>query len=141
VQTKTMNTTTSTPTTTVWPTFHYHDAPAAIRFLVQAFGFEAVAVYPGEGKNQVAHAELRWPAGGGVMLGSARDNGMGSPPGTGSVYIVTQDVDSLYLRAQQAGARIIRELRDEEYGSRGFTARDPEGVVWSFGTYGGASLE
>jgi len=136
-----MNTTTSNPTTIVWPTFHYQDAPAAIRFLVQAFGFEEVAVYPGEGDNQVAHAELRWPAGGGVMLGSYRDNDLASPAGTRSVYIVAQDVDALYTRAQQAGAQIIRELRDEEYGSRGFTARDPEGVVWSFGTYGGASAE
>jgi len=136
-----MNTTTSNPTTIVWPTFHYHDAPAAIRFLVQAFGFEEVAVYPGEGDNQVAHAELRWPAGGGVMLGSYRDNDLASPAGTRSVYIVAPNVDALYTRAQQAGAQIIRELRDEEYGSRGFTARDPEGVVWSFGTYGGASTE
>lgn len=66
---------------------------------------------------------------------------VGSPTGTGSACIVAQEVGSLYMHARQAGAQIIRELRDEEYGSRGFTARDPEGGVWSFGTYGGASAE
>lgn len=127
-------------TATVWPTLRYRDARAAIRFLVDAFGFEEVASYPGSDDSQVAHAELRWPAGGGVMLGSARDDSVLAdlPPGTGSVYVVTDDPDALYERARAAGARIVRELRDEDYGSREFSARDPEGVYWSFGTYAGA---
>lgn len=33
----------------------------------------------------------------------------------------------------------IQGLKDEEYGSRGFTVRDPEGNLWSFGTYGGTN--
>jgi uncharacterized glyoxalase superfamily protein PhnB len=32
-------------------------------------------------------------------------------------------------------ATIERELTDQDYGSREFTARDPEGNLWSFGTY------
>jgi uncharacterized glyoxalase superfamily protein PhnB len=127
--------------THVWPTFRYRDAPAAIRFLREAFGFEEVAVYPGESDGMVAHAELRWPEGGGIMLGSHRDDGQGPKPGTGSVYIVAEDVDALHDRAQRAGAVIVRPLTDQEYGSREFTARDPEGVIWSFGTYSGASAD
>ena len=57
--------------------------------------------------------------------------------GTGSIYIVTDDPDNLFERARRAGARVVRELRDEDYCSRGFTVRDPEGVYWSFGTYAG----
>ena len=127
-------------TAPVWPTLRYRDARAAIRFLVDAFGFEEIASYPGSDDSQVAHAELRWPGGGGVMLGSARDDSVLAdlPPGTGSVYVVTDDPDALYERARAAGARIVRELRDEDYGSREFSARDPEGVYWSFGTYAGA---
>ena len=125
--------------TIIWPTFRYRDAPAAIRFLKEAFGFEEVAVYPGETDDAVAHAELRWPGGGGIMLGSHRDDDPGWLPGAGSVYIVTQDVDALHDRAQRAGAKIVRPLRNEDYGSRGFTARDPEGAIWSFGTYGGVA--
>jgi uncharacterized glyoxalase superfamily protein PhnB len=125
--------------TVIWPTLRYADAHAAIRFLVDAFGFERVAVY--ESGDRVDHAELRWPGGGGIMLGSAsrtESTIADLPAGTGSVYIVTDDPDGLYHRAVAAGANVTAELRDEDYGSRGFTVRDPEGVHWSFGTYKGA---
>jgi uncharacterized glyoxalase superfamily protein PhnB len=127
--------------TVVWPTLRYRDAVGAIRFLVDAFGFEQVAVYHGADESVVEHAELRWPGGGGVMLGSVREDSSISqlPPGTGSIYIVTDDPDGLYERARTAGAAITHELQDEDYGSRGFGVRDPEGVHWSFGTYGGAA--
>ncbi|MGH3342391.1 MAG: VOC family protein [Carbonactinosporaceae bacterium] len=126
--------------TPLWPTLCYSDAPAAIRFLVEAFGFEETAVYPGEAEGSIAHAELRWPGGGGVMLGSvSKDSVIADlPPGTGSIYVVTEEPDALYGRARAAGATVVRGLRDEDYGSRGFTVRDPEGVFWSFGTYAGA---
>lgn len=122
---------------TVWPAFRYRDARAAIRFLVDVFGFEERAVH-GAGET-VDHAELGWPGGGGIMLGSHRDDGPFAviPPGTGLAYLVTDDPDGLYARAVAAGAPIVIELRDEDYGSRGFTCRDPEGVFWSFGTYTG----
>jgi uncharacterized glyoxalase superfamily protein PhnB len=124
--------------TAIWPSIRYTDAHAAIRFLVDAFGFERVAV--DETGRRVDHAELRWPAGGGVMLGSAsrEDSAIaGLPPGTGSVYVVTDDVDALFERACAAGATVVQEPREESYGN-GFTVRDPEGVFWSFGTYRGA---
>ena len=126
-------------TATVWPALRYRDALAAIRFLVEAFGFEEIVRYPGADESQVSHAELRWPLGGGVMLGSAREDSViaGLPPGTGSIYVVTEEPDALYERARTAGAQVVRELHDEDYGSREFTVRDPEGVYWSFGTYAG----
>lgn len=123
--------------THIWPSFHYRDARAAIRFLHDAFGFEEVVVYPGEREDEVAHAELRWPEGGGIMLGSNPDDGTGPAPRRASVYVVAADVDAVYERACRAGAEITRPLRDEEYGNHTFTARDPEGVIWSFGTYAG----
>ncbi len=127
--------------TAVWPSLRYRDANAAIAFLVSAFGFEEAAVYRSDDGTVVDHAELRWPGGGGVMLGSARpDSDIADlPPGFGAIYVVVNDPDALYERATAHGASITREMRDEEYGSRGFTARDPEGVTWSFGTYAGAA--
>lgn len=128
-----------TRTITIWPTLRYRDAPAAIRFLVDAFGFEEKAVHPGETEGTVAHADLRWPGGGGIMLGTYRPGSeIDLPAGTGSVYIVTDQPDALFDRASAAGAAVVSGLRDEDYGSRGFTVRDPEGVFWSFGTYAGA---
>ncbi|GAA0372401.1 VOC family protein [Actinoallomurus spadix] len=123
----------------VWPALRYKDAHAAIRFLVDAFGFEEVTVHEDDGR--VAHAELRAPGGGGVMLGSAErpDSAIaGLPPGTGAVYVVTGAPDAVYERAVAAGATVVQGITDEDYGSRGFTVRDPEGVFWSFGTYAGA---
>jgi uncharacterized glyoxalase superfamily protein PhnB len=88
----------------------------------------------------IEHAELGWPRGGGVMLGTAGkdDSEFGRrAPGNDSVYVVCDDPDALFARAQSAGAEVVRPLRDEDYGSRGFTVRDPEGTLWSFGTYRG----
>ncbi|HSD76886.1 MAG TPA: VOC family protein [Solirubrobacteraceae bacterium] len=116
------------------PTFHYRDAPAAIDFLERAFGFERGQVFEGEGERQIAHAELRH-GDGWVMLGSAGGDGLSTRPGSGTCYVVTEDVDALHARAVAAGAEIVRELRDTDYGSRDFSARDPEGNVWNFGTY------
>ncbi|MCU0309218.1 MAG: VOC family protein, partial [Thermoleophilia bacterium] len=84
--------------------------------------------------------ELRWPEGGGVMLGSAGRCGVHErPPGAALVYLVTADPDAVHRRALGAGGEIVQGLRDEDYGSRGFTARDPEGNLWSFGTYAGSA--
>ncbi|MBV9578371.1 MAG: VOC family protein [Chloroflexi bacterium] len=131
----------SAPPPQVWPTLRARDARALIRFLVEAFGFEETVVY-GEG-DVVHHAELAWPLGGGIMLGStpAADNAAVDtwpvPPGSGSCYVVTDDPDGVCARARHAGAEIIMDLHDTDYGSRDFAARDPEGNRWSFGTYCG----
>ena len=132
----------STPEPQVWPTLRAHDARALIRFLVDAFGFEETVVY-GDG-DRVDHAQLSWPPGGGIMLGSVREgdtdaHGQATPtkPGTFGAYVVTDDVDAVYRRAKAAGAEIIAEPHDTDYGSHDFAARDPEGNRWSFGTYRG----
>lgn len=127
------------PMTTIWPTLTYADAPAAIDFLVTAFGFVEAARYDGAVAGTVDHAQLAWPGGGGVMLSTARSGGdlADLPVGTGSVYVVVDDPDGLHARATDAGAVVVRGLREEDHGSRGFTVRDPEGVFWSFGTYAG----
>ena len=131
----------STPRTQVWPTLVYHDARGALAFLADAFGFEERAVYARDGAPEVIeHAEMGWPGGGGIMLGTAGkdESAFGRrPAGAGSVYVVCDDPDGLFARATAAGAEVVRGLRDEDYGSRGFSVRDPEGNLWSFGTYAG----
>lgn len=129
----------TTPPPQVWPTLRARDARALIRFLVDAFGFTETVVHGEDGF--VAHAELAWPLGGGVMLGSYRedpDDPWALPPGTFGAYVVTDDPDALHDRAVRAGATITRAPFDTDYGSRDFAARDPEGNRWSFGTYSGS---
>jgi uncharacterized glyoxalase superfamily protein PhnB len=126
------------PPAQVWPTLRADDARGLIRFLVEAFGFEEVVVYT-EG-DRVRHAQLAWPLGGGIMLGSARtgeDDPWRLQPGSFGAYVVTDDPDRLHERAVAAGAEIIVPLHDTDYGSRDFSARDLEGNRWSFGTYRG----
>jgi uncharacterized glyoxalase superfamily protein PhnB len=129
----------NTPPPQVWPTLRARDARALIRFLVDAFGFEETAVY-GEG-DIVHHAQLSWPPGGGVMLGSAARSGAEDPwplqPGGFGAYVVTDDPDGLFARATAAGAEVLSGLHETDYGSRDFAVRDPEGNRWSFGTYRG----
>ena len=124
----------------VWPTTRSKATRALIDFLVSAFGFEEQFTVPGEGGKGIIHAQIRWPGGGGVMLGDAEGGDadhLALPSGPISVYVATDEPDAIHDRAVAAGATILRGLRDEEYGSRGFSAADPEGNVWSFGTYAG----
>lgn len=138
-----MNGTASLPTPapkTIWPCLNYRDAHAAIAFLTDAFGFVKTLVVDGGPNRPVAHAELRWPEGGGVMLGSAAEDGNEFerlPAGVSSIYVVTDQPDALFARAMRAGAPVVRGLEDTDYGSRTFTVRDPEGNLWCFGTYRG----
>ncbi|WP_183130219.1 VOC family protein [Rhodococcus sp. SBT000017] len=123
----------------IWPTLRYNDARAAIVWLVDMLGFEETAVY-GEG-DRVDHAQLNRPGGGGVMLGSVRDDGpISVPAGVGSIYLVIDTDDELsriYDRVRAVDTVVPRELRTEDYGGSGFVCRDPEGVYWSLGTYRG----
>jgi uncharacterized glyoxalase superfamily protein PhnB len=125
----------NSPAPQVWPTLRARDARALIRFLVDVVGFEETAVY-GDG-DVVHHAQLSWPLGGGIMLGSDREGEWQLPPGTFGAYVVVDDPDALYERVTAAGADIIRKPSDTDYGSREFGLRDPEGNLWSFGTYRG----
>jgi uncharacterized glyoxalase superfamily protein PhnB len=126
---------------TVIPALQYQDAPAAIDFLCRAFGFEKHAVYEGEG-GSIAHAQLTL-GNGMVMLGSAKETDYGEllvrPRAAGgvtmSVYVIVEDADAHFARAKSAGAEITSEPVTKDYGGRDYTCKDPEGHVWTFGTY------
>jgi uncharacterized glyoxalase superfamily protein PhnB len=123
----------------IFPGLRYRDANAALEWLGRAFGFEEKAVYRGE-NGTIHHAELVL-GGGIVMFGQHDDGGWlgGEAPqplaSTVSIYAVVADPDAHYARAKAEGARIVRELEDQPYGSREHSARDLEGNLWSFGTY------
>ena len=139
-----MNTTTENKIVVgVWPTLVYHDAHAALKFLTEGLGFTQVCLYAGETEGSIAHSELAWPAGGGVMVSSTGrkeepDDFSSLADHPQSVYLVVEDdPDPLLAKAIAAGAVVVRGLRDEDYGSRGFTVKDLEGNLWSVGTYRG----
>jgi uncharacterized glyoxalase superfamily protein PhnB len=124
-------------------TMRYRDAPAAIEFLVHAFAFEKHLVVPGP-NNTIAHSQLVF-GNGMIMLGSHPHEGefgqwMQPPQGaqrtnTHILYVVVSDADAHHARAKKAGAEILRPPTDEDYGGRDYSCRDPEGHIWTFGTY------
>ena len=122
----------------IYPTLRCKDAEAMIVWLKTVIGFTEHVVYRDGGV--IHHAELAYGSSM-LMLGQSRDDDYGRLVGdvsgrrTDSIYIAVDDPDALHAKARAAGAKIEMELRDTDYGSRDFACRDPEGNLWSFGTY------
>jgi len=122
----------------IYPSITYNDAAAAIDWLCAAFGFTRRFVVPGAG-GRIEHSELSIGTGV-VMVGSPKPElGRLSPVGMAGVCqalnVYVDDPDAHHQRAVAAGARVIRELRTEDYGARGYEVLDPENHVWYFGNY------
>jgi uncharacterized glyoxalase superfamily protein PhnB len=128
---------------TVIPCLRYRDAPRMIGWLCDIFGFKRHAVYE-DGQGGIAHAQLTLGPGM-IMLGSAREGDdpfgrvQSTPAALGgttqSPYLVVTDADEVYRRANAAGAEIVIEIKDEDYGGRGFSCMDLERHLWNIGTY------
>jgi len=129
-------------TATIIPCLAYRDAPAAIDWLCRAFGFRRHAVYA-DG-DVVHHAQLTF-GNGMIMLSSADKGGnwgkrIAQPDQVGgretqSPCVIVADADAHYAQAKAAGAQIVDEISDQDYGGRGYACRDPEGHLWWFGSY------
>ncbi len=124
------------------PGMRYRDAPAAIEWLCRAFGFSRHLVVPDE-NGGIAHAQLTL-GNGMIMLGSYRDDGeydrlvrlpQDAGGSTQAAYIVVDDIEDHYRRAVESGARVVYELAEQDYGGKLYSALDPEGHLWNFGSY------
>ena len=124
------------------PTMRYKDAPKAIDWLCKAFGFERHLVVPGE-NGTIGHAQLSF-GNAMIMLGSENESDYGkwlSTPkdikglNTQAPYVIVEQIDEHYKKAVQEGVEIIVDIKDEDYGGRAYTCRDPEGHIWNFGSY------
>lgn len=123
----------------IWAGVFYADALAGIRFGVDVLGFEEQIVVLGDDGTTVVHSQLRWPEGGIVQFGTYNpDNEFTHPPGAQSLYVVTADPESVWERCQAAGCDVVRPRQEPDHapGTMGFSIRDPEGNIWSFGQYG-----
>lgn len=137
----------ATPTHTranIIPCLRYRDAPAAIDWLCDTFGFEKQLIVPGD-QGAILHAQLSF-GNGMIMLGSIHASSAGygellkqpdeiGGAATQTIHVVVQDADVVHDKAKDAGADIIRAIQDEDFGGRSFMCRDREGHIWSFGTY------
>jgi uncharacterized glyoxalase superfamily protein PhnB len=118
---------------TIAPYLLYEDVDAALDFLARAFGFEEELRYTGA-EGYVNHAEMRLRDDGIIYMGDPGDE-YRNPAHLGArtqmVCVTVDDVDATFERARAAGAEIIEEPTDQEYGERRFMAHDPEGHAWS----------
>ncbi len=119
---------------TFYPTLSYADARAAIDWLTRAFGFALKSAHDAP-DGSIAHAEMTF--GGGMIMFGAHKNlpAWMQSAGKQSIYVYVADPDAHHDRARAAGAEIVNPLRDTDYGSREYSARDPDGHFWHFGTY------
>lgn len=123
----------------IWGGVFYEDALGAIRFLIETFGFEEQLVVTAADGTTVVHSELRWPEGGVVQVGTYDPtNVFTQAPGAQSLYVVTTDPAAVWQRCEGLGLEVIRPpfAPDHDPDGISFSLRDPEGNIWSFGTYG-----
>ena len=129
------------PAPSVWPSVGFTDVDAGVRFLTDGLGFRVTALHRDDA-GTVAHAEARWPDGGGVMFGSRGKSGAWGALGPQGVYVVAADattVDAAFERVRTLdGIEVLQELHDTDYGSHQFDVRDGDGNLWTVGTYRGA---
>lgn len=127
------------------PAMRYDDCDAAHAFLTQVLGLTEHVTYR-DAQGKIAHCELS--LGAGIMMFGPNQRETGSefdafmvPPSqtagraTVSIYAVAPDVAARFARTLAAGAEILIPLRSEAYGGTSFTCRDPEGHVWTIGSY------
>jgi uncharacterized glyoxalase superfamily protein PhnB len=120
----------------------YRNAMQMIEWLCSVFGFERHLVHAGP-NGTIGHAALTL-GGGMIFVGSYNEGDsqrlLKQPDEIGGaetrdVYLLVPDADEVYARAKRSDAQIVLEIRDQSYGGRGFACRDPEGHLWTVGTY------
>jgi uncharacterized glyoxalase superfamily protein PhnB len=118
----------------VYPSLTYRDVEAALEFLERAFGFDPEDVGR-DNQGAIRHAALRHGQGLVLLQPDVPDELHGSHLGQGWVYVDVTNVDAHFERARAAGAEVLGEPHEALGGTvRGYSARDPEGNLWSFGT-------
>lgn len=125
------------------PNLIYSDANAAVSFLMKAFGFTEHGIYKDE-NGKIFHAQLALgkalimvnPFNPETAFGKMLNipNNL-SGYNTQSPYFIIDNVDEHYKNAKANGAKIVMDIKDEDYGGRGYSCKDPEGNIWSFGSY------
>jgi uncharacterized glyoxalase superfamily protein PhnB len=115
------------------PYLNYEDTGAMMEWLKQVFGFVPRHIQT-DRDGAVVHAEMTFHDGV-VMMGSpggSFQNPRHLGQSTQSLYVYVGDVDLHYEKAKAAGAEILEEPDDQEYGDRRYGVVDPEGHRWYF---------
>jgi uncharacterized glyoxalase superfamily protein PhnB len=120
----------SVPADILLPHLNYQDVPAAIAWLTRVFGFVEHYRYGEPVNGAQMHLGNAW-----IMVARSREDRQ-SPAQCGcatqSLSIFVEDVEDRFQRMKAAGARIVEDLHETEYGELQFAALDLEGHHWLF---------
>jgi PhnB protein len=121
----------------VTPYLVAEDGPALLEFTKQAFGGEETfrTVGPAGG----LHGEVRIGDSMLMVGGGIPGREFKSTPKTHALHIYVEDADAVCEKALAAGATLIDEPRDQEYGERSGSVKDPAGNIWYIATHKGES--
>jgi uncharacterized glyoxalase superfamily protein PhnB len=120
----------------VYPYLRVHDSGEAIRFYERAFGAQELFRLT-EPSGRIGHAEIKIGPATLMLSDEFPENGIRGPKALGgtsfSVHLHVEDVDAAFAQAVEAGATVVRPLKDQFYGERSGTVRDPFGHEWLLG--------
>jgi PhnB protein len=122
---------------TVTPYLVAENGPALLEFTKEAFGGEETfrTVGPAGGLHgEVRVGDSMLMVGGGIPGHEFR-----ATPKTHALHIYVEDADAVCKKALAAGATLIDEPRDHEYGERSGSVKDPAGNFWYIATHKGES--
>lgn len=122
----------------VTPYLSIKGAKEAIEFYRQAFG--AVEVFRlSTPTGDIGHAEMLVGDSHIMMSEPCEESPIPSPAALGgstvAIHLYVNDVDTVFARAVDAGATVLKAVEDQFYGDRMGTIRDPFGHVWFLGTH------
>lgn len=120
-------------TVRLWHSMAFDDTDTMTTWLA-AVGFVEHATYRDD-DGTVRHAEWLWPGGGGLMFGARAEGAALDGTGPAAAYLVCDDPDAVFDDAVGAGATFQRPMVEQDDGVRGGSVLDPEGNLWSFGSY------
>ena len=116
----------------ITPYLLYEDVSGALKFLAKAFGFRKYGAQVKGTDGKINHAAMQ--LGDDLIMmgypGPKFKNPKRLGQATQSLYVNVDEVEKHFARAKKAGAKILEEPTDTEYGHRRYGAEDPEGHQW-----------
>lgn len=123
---------------TVTPYLYTRNATAALDFYKTVFGAAEVLRMPGPG-GKIMHAEINVGDSRVMLADENPEMGALGPLSIGgcssSLYVYVADVDAVVQKAQDAGAKLTRPVKDQFYGDRSGGFTDPFGYAWYVATH------
>lgn len=122
----------------VTPYLCVDDAARALEFYKQAFGATELSRVP-HPDGRVGHAEIRIGDSIVMLADEFPELNFRSPRTIGGtpvfLHLYVEDVDTVVARAVAAGAKLVREVKDQHYGDRSGGVEDPFGLIWYVSTH------